>query len=159
MKIALYIGLMWMSLFASEVNLPIELNGWKSLSYISSAKSATELKDASLTINKASYVGLVNTPKIQYIMRPTKEGGTVSYGGMFQIEIKEAGIYRVSLGNASWIDLVKEGKAVISVAHNGGPENSGIRKMVDYPLEIGNYILQFSAGADSTTAVLISKIK
>lgn len=159
MKIVLYIGLLFMCLFAQDVSLPTELNAWKSLSYVSAAKNSDELPNSVLTLNKASYVGLINTPKVKYVTRPTNEGGTVSYGGIFQIEIKESGIYRVALGNASWIDLIKDTKPALSVAHNGGPENSGIRKMVDYALEAGVYTLQLSAGADSTTALLITKIK
>jgi hypothetical protein len=159
MRIAIYLLLLSIGLFAQEANLPVELNAWKSLSYVSAAKSADELPNAILTLNYASYVGLINTPKVKYVARPTNEGGTVSYGGIFQIEIKETGIYRVALGNASWIDLIKDSKPALSVAHNGGPENSGIRKMVDYALEAGVYTLQLSAGADSTTAVLVTKIK
>ena len=159
MKIALYIGFLFMSLFAQGMNLPDELNAWKSLSFVNAAKSPEELSNAILTINKASFVGLINTPKVKYVVRPVNEGGTVSYGGIFQIEIKESGIYRVALGNASWIDLIKDSKAAQSVAHNGGPENSGIRKMIDYALEAGTYTLQLSAGADSTTAILVTKIK
>ncbi len=159
MKIALYLGLLFISLFAKEANLPTELNGWKSLSYVNSAKSADELPNASIELNKASYVGLINTPKIHYVIRPTNEGGTVSYGGLFQIEIKESGTYRVVLGNASWIDVVKDGKGAQSIGHAQGPDHSGIRKMVDYALEVGTYTLQLSAGADGTTAILVTKIK
>lgn len=159
MKIALYIGCLCLCLFAQEANLPSELNAWKSLSYINAAKNRDELPNAMLILNKASFVGLHNTPKIEYITRPDKEGGTVSFGGIFQIKIEENGIYRVALGNASWIDLSKEGKLIQSIAHNRGEENSGIRKMVDYPLEIGTYTLQLSAGGDSTTALLITKVK
>lgn len=159
MKIALYLGLLFISLFAQEANLPTELNAWKSLSYVNAAKNSATLPEAALTLNKAYFVGLHNTPKINYITRPTKEGGTVSYGGIFQIDIKENGVYRVALGNASWIDVIKDSKPALSVAHNGGPENSGIRKMVDYALEAGLYTVQLSAGADSTTALLVTKIK
>ena len=31
MKIALFIGILFISLFAKEVDLPLELNAWKSL--------------------------------------------------------------------------------------------------------------------------------
>jgi hypothetical protein len=159
MKSVLVVLFLLTGLLAKEAILPTELTAWKSLSFVNSAKSANELSGASLELNKASYVGLINTPKIQYVARPTNEGGTVSYGGLFQIDVKESGIYRIALGNASWIDLVKNGKSVQSVAHAQGPENTGIRKMVDYPLETGIYTLQLSAGADSTTAVLVTKIK
>ncbi len=159
MKITFYLSLLFMSLLAHAANLPTELEGWTRLSYVSSAKSAEELPTASIELNKASYVGLINTPKIHYVIRPTNEGGSVSYGGLFQIEIKERGTYRVVLGNASWIDVVKDGKGAQSIGHAQGPDHSGIRKMVDYPLETGTYTVQLSAGADSTTALLVTKIK
>ncbi|MDD5051351.1 MAG: hypothetical protein PHO27_01315 [Sulfuricurvum sp.] len=159
MKSVVLVLMFLTGLFAKEAVLPTELTAWKSLSFISAAKSANELSDASLSLNHASLIGLHPTPKIQYVARPMNEGGTVSYGGIFQIDIKESGVYRVVLGNASWIDLIKDGKAALSVAHNGGPENSGIRKMVDYALEAGTYTLQLSAGADSTSALLVTKIK
>ncbi len=159
MKIAFYLWLTFVSLFAGEANFPNELNSWKSLSYVGAAKSVNELSNATLTVGKASYVGLINTPKMQYVLRPVNEGGTVSYGGIFKVEIKDSGVYRIVLGNASWIDLVKDGKAVLSVKHQGGPEGSGIRKIVDYPLEAGVYTLQLSAGGDSVTAILVTKIK
>jgi hypothetical protein len=159
MKIVFYLGLLLGSLFAQEINLPIELNAWKSLSYVGAAKSAAELSTATLEVGKASYVGLNNTPKVKYVVRPMNEGGSVSYGGIFQIDIKESGIYRVALGNASWIDVTKDGKVAQSIAHNEGPKNSGIRKMVDYNLESGTYVVQLSAGADSSSAILVTKIK
>ena len=100
MKKALYIGLFCVGLFAKEVDLSAELSAWKSLSYRAATKDSNGTLSATLELNKASYVGLINTPKIQYVSRPTNEGGSVSYGGMFQVEIKQKGIYRVSLGNA-----------------------------------------------------------
>lgn len=159
MKSLLLVLLLLTGLSAAEAVLPPELKGWKSLSYVGSAKNAEELSGAALTLNSASLVGLLPTPKIQYVARPVNEGGSVSYGGMFRITLKESGLYRVILANASWIEMVKDGKGSQSVAHSHGPENSGIRKMVDYTLEAGTYTLQLSAGADTTSAVLITKLK
>lgn len=146
-------------LFAKEVLLPTELTAWKTLSFVGAAKSSNELSDASLELDHASLIGLLPTPKIQYVNQPVNEGGSVSYGGMFQITLKESGLYRIVLANASWIEMVKNGKGAQSVAHSHGPDNSGIRKMVDYNLEAGTYTLQLSAGADTTSAVLITKLK
>lgn len=159
MKNVLLALLLLTGLSAAETVLPPELQGWKTLSYIGSAKNAEDLAGATLTLNSASLVGLLPTPKIQYVARPVNEGGTVSYGGLFQITIKERGVYRVVLANASWIDMIKDGKGAQSVAHSHGPEHSGIRKMVDYTLDEGTYTLQLSAGADTTSAVLIAKLK
>lgn len=159
MKSALLVLLLLTGLSAAEVVLPPEVKAWKTLSFLNAAKSSNELSDASLELDHASLIGLLPTPKIQYVARPVNEGGTVSYGGMFRITLKESGLYRVVLANASWIEMIKGDKGAQSVAHSHGPENSGIRKMVDYNLEAGIYTLQLSAGADTTSAVLITKIK
>lgn len=159
MKTVLFVLALATSLFAKEAILPPELSAWKSLSYVGSAHNAQELSNATLTLNTASVVGLLPTPKIEYAARPTNEGGSVSYGGIFQITLKEKGLYRVVLANASWIEMVKDGKSAQSVAHAQGAKDSGIRKMVDYNLDAGTYTLQLSAGADTTSAVLITKIK
>lgn len=159
MKSVLMVLFLLTGLLAKEPLLPTEMAAWKTLSFVNAAKSPNELSDASLVLNHASLVGLHPTPKIQYVARPTNEGGTVSYGGLFEIEIKERGLYRVVLGNASWIDLIKDGKPAQSIAHAQGSENSGIRKMVDYNLEVGTYTLQLSAGADTKSAVLVTKLK
>ncbi len=164
MKKMMLIGLILVSLYAKEAQCineaqpSTDLSAWKSLSYVRAAQSANDLPHAVIEVAKASFVGLHSTPKVSYVARPTNEGGAVSYGGMFKIEIKQNGLYRVALGNASWLDLIKDGKAAQSVAHQEGPKDSGIRKMVDYPLETGVYTLQLSAGGDSTTALLITKI-
>ena len=164
MKKMMLIGLVLASLNANEVQCTnktqtsTDLSAWKQLSYVNAAATTEALPQALIEVGKASYVGLHSTPKVHYVAMPTNEGGAVSYGGMFKVKIKQNGTYRVALGNASWLDLIKEGKAAQSVAHQEGPKDSGIRKMVDYPLEAGVYTLQLSAGGDSTTALLITKI-
>ncbi|MFZ5375763.1 MAG: hypothetical protein ACOZBX_09505 [Campylobacterota bacterium] len=159
MKSIVFIALLLSGLFAQEAPLPPELKSWKSLAYVGAAKNGAELASAALELDRASLIGLHPTPKIHYVVRPMNEGGTVSYGGLFQIILKERGLYRVTLANASWIDLVKDGKSAQSVAHAQGSEKSGIRKMVDYNLDEGTYTLQLSAGADTKSAVLVTKLK
>jgi len=158
MRFILYIFLIASTLMAQQVDKTVPLDAWKTLSYVNAAKNADELPNALLTLNHASYVGLHNTPKVNYISVPTNEGGTVSYGGMFQIHIQASGTYRVALANTSWIDMIQNAKVAKSIAHQGGPKGSGIKKMVDYKLEAGEYTLQLSAGADSTTALMIVKL-
>ena len=43
-------------------------------------------------------------------------------------------------------------------AHAPGPACTGIRKTVQFPLQPGHYVLQISANADPTIAVMISTV-
>ena len=64
------------------------------------------------------------------------------FGGMIPIETKRRGRLIVALDAGAWIDLVQGGAVVKSVAHGHGPACSGIRKMVEYDVTQGRYLLQ-----------------
>ncbi|HEX7858229.1 MAG TPA: homogentisate 1,2-dioxygenase [Sphingobium sp.] len=138
--------------------LPPELAGWSSRAPAPAAKDKGGLKKAALTVGKAVDAGLMRTSDVRYILRPEKPGGSVSYGGMFGFTISEAGTYRVALGSGAWIDLVKDGKAVESSNHGHGPDCTGVRKMVDFPLVPGRYVLQLAANGGEGLPVMIAKL-
>jgi hypothetical protein len=98
------------------------------------------------------------TPKIAYAVRPAKPGGSVSYGGIVRFTVQQAGTWRVALGSGAWIDVIKGKKVIASTAHGHGPDCSGIRKMVDYRLQPGRYILQIAANGDETLPVLVTHL-
>lgn len=107
---------------------------------------------------QAAEVTLLPTPQVRYPLRPEKPGGSVSYGGLIGVNIAEAGTYRVALGSGAWIDLVKDGVAAKSVAHGHGPDCTGVRKMVDFPLLPGRYTLQLGANGTASIRVLVARL-
>jgi hypothetical protein len=58
--------------------------------------------------------------------------------------ITKGGRYRVALDQAAWIDIVRDGKALTSVAHGHGPNCTTIRKIVDFDLTPGAYTLKLT---------------
>ncbi|SNB56921.1 hypothetical protein SAMN06265338_101528 [Rhodoblastus acidophilus] len=138
--------------------LPAELSAWTAPNPMTAATRPEELSRAELKPGVAVKAALAHTPEVNYLARPTKPGGGVAYGGLFHIAIAEPGTYRVALGNASWVDVIKDGGKIESSAHGGGPACSGVRKMVDYPMQAGDYVVQLSAGADAQTGVLVVKL-
>jgi len=97
-------------------------------------------------------------PQVRYALRPEKPGGSVSHGGLVRIDVREAGTYRVALDSAAWIDLVRDRQALRSTAHGHGPHCTGVRKMVDYSLTPGPYILQISANGQPQMTVLLARL-
>ncbi len=139
--------------------LPAELAGWASPSPVAAAGNARGLDRASLAPGKAAMVSLLPTPSVHYPLQPEKPGGSISHGGLLGFTITEAGTYRIALGSAAWIDVVRGGKPVTSTAHGHGPACSTIRKMVDFPLMPGRYILQVSANAGAGLPVLVTRLR
>ncbi|ODU81485.1 MAG: hypothetical protein ABT10_13815 [Novosphingobium sp. SCN 63-17] len=133
-----------------------DLAAWASPGDRAAAADMTGLPAATLAIGEAARVKLLPTPAVRYPLRPEKPGGSVSFGGLVRLHVTTPGTYRVALGSGAWIDLVAGGEAVVSTAHGHGPDCSGIRKMVDFPLETGDYTLQFAAnGADAITVLAV----
>ena len=60
------------------------------------------------------------------------------------------------IGNA-WVDVVRAGRALASSAHGHGPACTGIRKIVDFRLQPGRYVLQVSGGTSASVPVLIAR--
>jgi len=115
-------------------------------------------RQPALAVGQAADVTLLPTPKVRYPLRPEKPGGSVSYGGLIGVDVKDAGTYRVALSSGAWIDLIRDGKAVISVAHGHGPACTGVRKMVDFPLTPGRYTLQLGANGEAQMKVLVVRL-
>ena len=133
-----------------------ELAPWVTPVDMTAAGSAA--RATALPVGKAARLTLRQTPEVRYPLRPEKPGGSVSYGGLVRIDVREAGAYRVALGSGAWIDLVRGRKAVVSSAHGHGPDCTGIRKMVDFPLAPGPYVLQIAANGEPQITVLVTRL-
>ena len=86
--------------------------------------------------------------------KPPAPGGQA---GLAMFQVARGGTYRVALGSAAWVDVVRAGRALASSAHGHGPACTGIRKIVDFRLQPGRYVLQVSGGTSASVPVLIAR--
>ncbi|MEI9850152.1 MAG: hypothetical protein WDN24_03910 [Sphingomonas sp.] len=98
---------------AQAAPLPAELAGWATKQPLAAAIAPGSLDTASLAIGSAADVTLSPTPSVSYALRPERPGGSVSHGGMVGFTIETAGTYRVALGSGAWIDVVRDGQALV----------------------------------------------
>ncbi|MEH3106471.1 MAG: homogentisate 1,2-dioxygenase [Sphingomonas fennica] len=136
--------------------LPPELQGWRSQVPVRAA--GTVARAAPLPIGQGALATLLPTPKVAYAVRPEKPGGSVSRGGLFAFTVGEAGRYRVALGSGAWIDVLAGSAPVPSVAHGHGPDCSGVRKMVDFDLRPGRYVLQVAGNGGATLPLMVTRL-
>jgi hypothetical protein len=133
-----------------------EFSGWPAKADLESATKAADLGAAELKPGQAVTAHLHPTREVAYVTQPEKPGGSVAKGGLLSFRIDRAGTYRIGLGAGAWIDVVKDGKTLESTAHGPGPACSGIRKVVDFPLQPGLYILQISASPSDQIGVILT---
>ncbi|QDZ06777.1 hypothetical protein FPZ24_04205 [Sphingomonas panacisoli] len=108
-----------------------------------------------IAIGKGTGLQLQPVEKVAFAPAPDRAPKPGSFGGVYQFNVTTAGTYRIALAAAAWIDVVRDGKSLESVAHMEGPPCSGIRKIVDFDLTPGRYVLQLSGAKEAPMRVLI----
>lgn len=126
-----------------------ELAGWSQRSPVTAA---------TLVPGKAVDAALLKSTDVRYPVAPQKSGTAATYGGVFGFTVTAPGTYRVALDQGAWIDVLAGGKPVTATAHGHGPDCSGVRKMVDFPLTAGPHVLQIAANATPAIAVMIVRL-
>jgi len=139
-----------------------ELAPWAQARAMPAAHTAAELPQATLAIGQAARLALAPAAETAYVLPPERAAPPATFGGMVRFSVAQPGTYRVALGTAAWIDVVTGGGtvagggAVPSSAHGHGPACTGIRKIVDFALQPGDYTIQLSGSAAPEATLLVA---
>ncbi len=128
-----------------DVDLPEALAAWRTPA---AAESPLQPGQAvSLPLRPIAEVATVTAPRIV-------EGGPTT-GALVPLEISTAGTYGVALDLPAWIEIVRDDRVIPSIAHGHGPACSSIRKIVDFPLVPGRYMIQLSGTRATAARILV----
>ena len=141
---------------ATPVAPPAGMEGW--LRAAPARAGAAASVAAPLALGSAATATLLPTSGVTYAVRPEKPGSAASNGGIFAFDVPAAGRYRVALGAGAWVDVLSGTTPAVSVAHGHGPACSTIRKMVDFDLKPGRYLLQVAGNATATLPLMVSRL-
>jgi hypothetical protein len=111
-----------------------------------------------LTLGQAARVALMPAFTVDFVVPPGRKSDDPSFGAVYTLTITEPGTYRVALASAGWIDVAGKDGVIASTAHGHGPECTGIRKMVDFPLTQGTYSVQIAANPVRHTTLLVVRL-
>lgn len=137
---------------AAAPALPPELAGWT---------TRTPLATGSVLVpGTAADLQLRPVADVAFHIPPGRAPAAGTFGGQFSFHVAKAGTIRVALGAGAWADVVQvsaSGSTTLkSAAHGHGPDCSGIRKIVDFKVEPGNYLLAISGSPDATIAAMVT---
>jgi len=141
-----------------DTGLPPALAGWTSRTPLAAATDARALPQASLPVGQGVDAQLRRTGEITFPVLPARPGGTVSYGGLYELRITEAGDYQVSLGTGAWIEVVRGKTLVEATRHGPGPACSSLKKTVVFSLKPGLYVFEITGNGEPTLAVMITRL-
>lgn len=134
---------------------PAELAGWSTRAPL---VAGTAPRNAPvLLVGRGADVSLAPGDQLQPVAAPGRAPEAGTSGGLLMFQVARAGTYRVALGGPAWIDVVRRGRALASTGHGHGPACTGIRKIVDFRLAPGRYVLQLTGSVATSLPVLIGR--
>lgn len=136
--------------------LPSEMAGWAARAALAAARSPAGLAPATLAVGRGVDATLHPADSVAYAATPGKPAGPGGQAGLLALSVAAPGTYAVGLSSPAWIDVVDaSGAPVASTAHGRGPPCSGMRKVVDFTLAPGRYVVQLTTGGDPVVGVLV----
>lgn len=134
---------------------PAALKSWSKP--VPAATAAVPAQAVPLTIGRAVRAALHPSDVVDFVVTPERAPAAGSHAEL-AFTVARAGRYRIALGEGPWIDVVQGSRAIASVSHGHGPACSGIRKMVDFDLPAGRYLLQVSGAKAGAVTAIVARI-
>ncbi len=109
-----------------------------------------------LVVGHAYTAALAASPGVTYIVPLNKPAAPETFAGLFTLNVDKAGTYSIALSEGAWIDVAPvAGPVLSSVSHAHGPECTTIRKVVDFALQPGAYVVQVSGATRSPVVIAV----
>lgn len=139
---------------------PAGMEAWASPAPLPAALAEQDLGKAALKPGQAVAARFAPVAQVKYRVPPEKADGPATYGGLYRLTVSEAGTYRVAASAAPWMDVFSRGSRTPTktVRFGHGPACTGIGKMVEFALQPGDYLLQFSESLTPDPEIMVVKL-
>lgn len=96
--------------------------------------------------------------KVTFLAPPSRKGhGEQPYAGLVLVRVDTPGVYRVSLDQPVWVDVVVNGAVVAPQDHQGRPGCNAPHKIVEFSLPAGTPVTLQLSGEVPTVKVTVSR--
>jgi hypothetical protein len=139
---------------------PAGMEAWSAPKPLPAAHSEADLGKAAILPGQAVTAGFAPVAQVKYRVPPEKADGPATFGGLYRLTVAEPGTYRVASSAAPWMDVFAPGSSTpTKTARFGhGPACTGLGKMVEFSLQPGQYLLQFSESLTPDPELLVVKL-
>ena len=139
---------------------PAGMEAWSSPAPLAAAHSEADLAKAAILPGQAVTARFAPVAEVKYRVPPEKADGPATFGGLYRLTVAQPGTYRVASSAAPWMDVFAPGStAPAKTVHFGhGPACTGLGKMVEFALQPGDYLLQFSESLTPDPEIMVVKL-
>ncbi len=104
-----------------------------------------------LAPNSATRLRLLKADQVA-LAAPSRAKRTTS-AGLAALDVPRAGTLDVVLSNATYVDLVRDGKPLRSTAHRMTTGCTGMRKAVSFAVTPGRYVVQLTGAPEQSVTM------
>lgn len=138
----------------SDRNLPGDFAAWAGADVAAEAAAGKEApaiplgRPVRLTLHPAAEVAFVAAPE-------QKRAPENAHAGLVKLQIPTAGTWRVAAAGPAWIDVIGPDGVVASTGHGRMAPCTSLRKVVEFPLSAGDYLLQLSGNPGPALRLMV----
>ncbi len=141
----------------SDANLPADLSAWGRAPAALTAAAAPSAALPTLRPGVRTTVTLHPAATVRLVLPPEQaRKPEAPHAGLVRVSVPTAGTWRVSASKAVWIDVLAGEATVKSTAFGALAPCTSIRKVVEFPLQPGDHVIQLSGNPGATLDLMIS---
>jgi len=112
-----------------------------------------------ISLDQLYQIALAPQPDVHLPLAPEhKPRGDGTLSGVVGLRISRAGVYRVSLSESAWIDVVHDGAVIASADHQGRVGCSAPHKVVQFSMPVGEVLLQLSGASGPSVRLTVTAV-
>jgi hypothetical protein len=111
---------------------------------------------AALKPGDAVALTLLPLGRVRLPVEPGKAPKPGTFSGLATLDVVKAGKLTVTLSSATYVDLVRDGKTIPSVAHGMGGPCATMHKRVTFDVAPGTYTLQLTGAPEARVVLMTS---
>lgn len=121
------------------------------------ALAAAPARDVeTLPLGAAMRLTLRPTAEMRFDPAPERPPAPQSFGGRFAFSAPP-GLYRLSLAQAAWVDVIEQGQALKPLAFAGAHDCPNLRKSLTFLLSGVETVIQISNAAQAEIALILAR--
>ena len=97
-----------------------------------------------LKTGTATDLTLLPADKVELVVKSDRSGKTETSAGLAALDVERAGKLDVALSTATYVDLIRDGKALKSISFGQPKDCAGVHKSVTFEVVPGRYIVQLT---------------
>jgi len=110
-----------------------------------------------LAVERLYRLTLTPQERVDFAVAPErKRSGDAPYAGLARLHIAVAGTYRLALSRPYWVDIVQSGSLISSSGFTGSHGCEAPRKIVQYTLAAGDFVLQVSGAGSADVGLTLT---